>query len=105
VGPLLLPPRLEVLIHQDECGQENELDADDKTEEGKWIRVERLSIGKQTQIEDEPAGEEQRVGNDETQCPEEASDGFPNPAHSGSPPNQLLFNLGNGFDVLLRRRR
>jgi hypothetical protein len=45
------------------------------------------------------------MGNKEAQCPEEASDSVPYAVHAGSLTSQLLFNLGNGFDILLRRSR
>ena len=41
----------------------------------------------------------------EAQCPEEAGNGVPDAVHSGSLTSQLLFDLGNGFDILLRRSR
>ena len=64
-----------------------------------WGWGDRPDAGQQPRVHGEPGGE----GDDEPQAAEEPGDPVPDLLHPRAASVQLLLDLGDGLDVLLRR--
>ena len=98
---MFLPLGLKVLVHQNEGRQEDELDADDESEERERVGVECCDAGHYSEVRHDPGGEEDGVSGDEPQAAEVPGDSVPDLLHPRAATVELLLQVGDGLDVLL----
>jgi hypothetical protein len=103
VRPLFGATHLVFLVHQHECGEEDELDSDDQGEERKRIRIEPWNPSDHPAVHGHPSGDEQELDKDEAEASEKPGDGAAHVLGCGSLREHLLLKLGDGRYVPLSR--
>jgi len=103
VRPLFGATNLVFLVHQHECGEEDELDSDDQGEERKRIRIEPWNPSDHPGVHPDPSGDEQELDKDEAKASEKPGDGAADMLGYGSLREHLLLKLGDGSYIPLSR--
>jgi len=91
-----------ILAHQDEDGEDDAFRGDDQSEDAEGEGVEGSYAGDHVEVDGGPGEHEKELQQEKSYAADEFCDGFADALGDGAAFERVLFEFGDGFDVVLR---